>query len=322
MLYSFVNRLSGIMVSFLSNSSLMMLTALVLALGFGGFPDGFPVSNGDIAMLSLILMMTLALSSIQLRNLKLRPYIKDVRNAFALSFVFLTAVTLVVAYFFSGDLRAGWILLAAVPSAVSVISFTCLWGGETESSAVSTVAMYLVALAVTPVITFVFLGTAVSVLTLLYYLCLQIVLPLLLSRLVKRFLTSAQTRNILIHICFFILVIAVMGENRNLLFSAGAVVAALAVFAVIRIFGVGIASDRLLRKRGINQSNAVSKVLFSTYKNTGMAASLALMLLGPQGALPAAVCMVVDVVWLIFAGKFLFPQKAAGSDSSQVGITN
>jgi BASS family bile acid:Na+ symporter len=113
-----------------------------------------------------------------------------------------------------------------------------------------------------------------------------------------------------------------MGENRSLLFSAGTVVAALAVFAVIRIFGVGLASDRLLRKRGIKQSSAVSKVLFSTYKNTGMAASLALMLLGPQGALPAAVCMVVDVVWLIFAGKFLFPQKAAVPSSIQVGITS
>jgi len=306
---SFVNQLSSALVGFLSNSSLMMLTALVLVLGVGGFPEGFVVSNGDIAMVSLILMMTLALSSIQLRSLKLHAHIKEVRNAFVLSFVLLTGVTLVVAYFFSGDLRAGWILLAAAPSAVSVISFTCLWGGETESSAVSTIAMYLAALVVTPLITFVFLGTAVSMLTLLYYLCLQIVLPLFLSRIVKRYLTSAKTRNILIHICFFILVIAVMGENRSLLFSAGTVVATLAVFAVIRIFGVGIASDRLLRKRGIKQSSAVSKVLFSTYKNTGMAASLALMLLGPQAALPAAVCMVVDVVWLIFAGKFLFPQN-------------
>ncbi len=300
----------------------MMLTALVLVLGIGGFPEGFLVSNGDIAMVSLILMMTLALSSIQLKNFKLRPYVKEVRNAFLLSFALLTAVTLVIAYFFSGDLRAGWILLAAVPSAVSVISFTCLWGGDTESSAVASIVMYLVSLVVTPVITFVFLGTAVSVLTLLYYLSLQIVLPLFLSRLVKRFLTSPQTRNILIHICFFILVIAVMGENRSLLFSAGTVVAALAAFAVIRIFGVGITCNSLLHKSGVKQSSAVSKVLFSTYKNTGMAASLGLMLLGPQAALPAAVCMVVDVVWLIFAGKFLFPQKAEWSDAIPESITN
>ncbi len=304
---SFLNRFSGTAIKFLSSSSLMMLTALVLVLIIGGIPDDFPVSNGNIAMISLISMMTLALSSIQLKTLKPRVYLKDVRNAFLLSFVLLTSVTLAIAFFFTGELRAGWILLAAVPSAVSVISFTCLWGGKTEGTAVSTIAMYLISLVATPIVSFVFLGQAVTVWTLLYYLSLQILLPLVLSRIVKRFLSSAQTRNILIHICFFVLVVAVMGENRSLLFMAGTVVAMLAVFAVVRIFGLGIGLNYIVRKT--KKGNAVSEVLFGTYKNTGMAASLALMLLGPEGALPAAVCMVVDIVWLIFAGKFLYHEE-------------
>ncbi len=296
----------------------MMLTALVLVLIVGGFPSSFPVSNGNIAMVSLIVMMTLALSSIQLKGLKLGFYLKDVRKAIVLSFVLLTAVTIVIAFLFSGELRAGWILLAAVPSAVSVISFTCLWNGDTESSAVSTIVIYLFSLVITPAITFVFLGKAVNELTLLYYLCLQILLPLILSRIVRNFLTSTKIRNILIHISFFILVIAVLGENRNLLFSSGAIVASLAVFAIVRLFGVGITFDRILRKSGIKKSKAVSEVLFSTYKNTGMAASLALVLLGPVAALPAAVCMVADIIWLIFAGKFLFPKKTEENSSVAV----
>jgi len=310
-----LNRCSRVMTSFLSSSSLMMLAALVLVLILGGFPNNFPVSNGNIAMISLIVMMTLALSSIQLKDLKLRLYLKDIRNAFIFSFILLTAVTIVIAFLFSGELRAGWILLAAVPSAVSVISFTCLWNGDTEASAVSTIVIYIISLAITPAITFIFLGKAVNELTLLYYLCLQILLPLVLSRLIRNFLTSTQIRNILIHISFFILVIAVMGENRNLLFSSGTVVATLAVFAIVRIFGVGITLDRLLRKSGAKKSKAVSQVLFSTYKNTGMAASLALVLLGPVAALPAAVCLVADIIWLIFAGKFLFPKKSEDTDS-------
>ena len=38
--------------SFLSNSSLMMLTAIILVLVIGGFPHGFPISNGNISMIS------------------------------------------------------------------------------------------------------------------------------------------------------------------------------------------------------------------------------------------------------------------------------
>jgi BASS family bile acid:Na+ symporter len=216
-----------------------------------------------------------------------------------------------MAYFFTGDLRSGWILEAAVPSAVSVISFTCLWGGDTESSAVSSVAIYLLSLFITPIITLLFLGKAVSEVTLLAYVGLQIVIPLLFSRVVKRFLTSANIRNILINICFFILVIAVAGENRGMLFSAGAIVGIIVAFALARTFGVGIICNRLLLKSGVKPKSTVSATLFSTYKNTGMAASLALVLLGPLAALPAAACMIAEVFWLIFAGKFLFPKEHA-----------
>ena len=239
--------------------------------------------------------------------MKISYYKTDIRNAFILSFVLLTTVTLAIAFLFNGDLRSGWILEAAVPSAVSVISFTCLWGGDIESSAISSVAMYLLSLFITPIITLLFLGKAVSEITLLYYVGLQIVIPLLLSRVVKRFLTSANLRNILINICFFIISDSCDWRNRVMLFSSGTIVAIIIAFAAVRTFGVGIVFNRLLLKNRVNQKSAVSATLFSTYKNTGMAASLALVLSGPTAALPAAACMIAEVFWLIFAGKFLFP---------------
>jgi len=295
--------------SFLNNSSLMMLTAIIVVLIIGGFPHGFPIPNGDISMVSLILMMTLSLSSIEIRGMKISRYKTDIRNAFILSFVLLTLVTLAIAYLFTGDLRSGWILEAAVPSAVSVISFTYLWGGDTESSTVSSVMIYLLSLFITPIITLLFIGKAINEITLLYYVGLQIVIPLLLSRVVKRFLTSARIRNILINICFFILVIAVIGQNRVMLLSAGNIAGLIVALAAVRTFGVGIICNRLLLKKGVDQKSAVSATLFSTYKNTGMAASLALVLLGSAAALPAAACMIAEVFWLIFAGKFLFPKE-------------
>ena len=255
--------------SFLNNSSLMMLTAIIIVLIIGGFPHDFPIPNGDISMVSLILMMTISLSSIEIKGMKIGRYKTDIRNAFILSFVLLTFVTLAIAYLFTGDLRSGWILEAAVPSAVSVISFTCLWGGNTESSTVSSVMIYLLSLFITPIITLLFLGKAINEITLLYYVGLQIVIPLLFSRVVKRFLTSARIRNMLINICFFILVIAVIGQNRDMLLSAGNIAGIIVALAAVRTFGVGIICNRLLLKKGVDQKSAVSATLFSTYKNTG-----------------------------------------------------
>jgi len=295
--------------SFLGNSSLMMLTAIILVLVIGGFPHDFPMTNGNISMISLILMMTFALSSIELRSIRIGDHKKTIANAFTLSFLLSTTVTLAIAFLFSGALRSGWILEAAVPSAVSVISFTYLWGGNTEASAVSSVVIYALSLAATPFITLMFLGRAVSEVTLLIYVGFQIVIPMALSRLIKRLLAPADLRNMLINVCFFVLVVAVTGANRGLIFSSGITVVALAAFAVIRTFGIGIICSQFFFRKGIDRRSTVHLTLFSTYKNTGMAASLALVLLGAGAALPAAVCMVVEVFWLIFAGKFIFHVK-------------
>ncbi len=303
-------------INFLGNSSLMMLTALVISLAIGGFPTDLPLSNGDISMLSLILMMTISLSTINLRSIKVGPHKKDIRNAFILSFIVSTGITIAMAYLFSGDLRSGWILEASVPSAVSVISFTYLWGGDTGSSAVSSVVVYIVSLGLTPFITFLFLGEAVSEITLLYYVGALIVIPIIFSRLVRRLITSAEVRNILINLFFFVLVIDVAGANRDVFFTAGMVVVLLTVLAFIRTFGIGLIFYHHSMKNGAGRRKTVQGTLFATYKNTGMAAALALVLLGPVAAVPAAVCMVVEVFWLIFAGRFLFPKNVPEADRS------
>ena len=295
--------------SFLRNSSLMMLTAIILVSVIGGFPHNFPISNANISMISLILMMTFALSSIELKTINIGAHKKTIRNAFMLSFGLSTTVTLAIAFLFSGPLRSGWILEAAVPSAVSVISFTYLWGGHTEASAVSSVVVYALSLVVTPFITLMFLGKAVSEVTLLIYVGLQVIIPLALSRAFKLLGASANIRNMLINICFFVLVIAVAGANRALIFSSGTIAVLLAAFATVRTFGVGIIYSQSCFRKGMDRSSAVHLTLFGTYKNTGMAASLALVLLGSEAALPAAVCMVVEIFWLIFAGKFIFPTR-------------
>ncbi len=69
-----------------------------------------------------------------------------------------------------------------------------------------------------------------------------------------------------------------IGENREMIFSAGVIIAIIVALAVVRTFGVGIIFRLIILKNGVDQKRAVSATLSSTYKNTGMAASLALVL--------------------------------------------
>lgn len=291
---------------FLGNNAMMMIVALVIALLFGGFPEIYPKMNKDVAMLSLMVMMSFSLCSMRMRGLKLGAHRLAVRNGFLMSFVLATGVTIAMAFLFTGDLRDGWILAAAVPSAVSVIPFTLILGGDMEGTLVSSAAIYIIALLLTPLLTLVFIGQAVSVETLLWYVGMLIALPVVVSRGLRRVSIDPYTRSIAINISFAILVIAVTGANRSVFFGEPGLLLALIAVAVVKTFGVGVAVDLYTRRKGVPWEQRVPEVLFATHKNTGMAAALAIALLGPAAAVPATVCMTVDIAWLIYVSRFMF----------------
>jgi len=71
--------------------------------------------------------------------------------------------------------------------------------------------------------------------------------------------------------------------------------------ALVSIFLLGFAIDRIGRLLRVGPPKRLSLVLLGTHKNTGLAAGLALTLLGERTALPATVStvfMIVYIVWL------------------------
>jgi BASS family bile acid:Na+ symporter len=294
----------------LANSSVMMVLAFITAMVIGGFPGGIVLTNSNIATLSLIVMMCLSLTSLRLRGLKLKDHAIPIRNAFMLSFVLSTGMTIALSYLFQGDIRDGWIIMAAVPSAVSIVPFTYLLKGDLDSTLVSSASLYLIALAATPLVTLVFLGTPVDVMTLLGYVGYLILLPMVVSRLLRQVDIRPHQKSMAINVAFFVLIVAIAGPNRNVFFGDPVILTGLIAAALIRQFGIGLIWNWYLVRKNAPRSRKVPEVLFVSYKNTGMAATLAIALIGPAAAVPATVCTLVDIVWLIFLSKSLFsPSK-------------
>ncbi|KQM10749.1 hypothetical protein AOA80_11260 [Methanomassiliicoccales archaeon RumEn M1] len=199
----------------LANNTFMLAAAFVVAVLFGGFPEVLGVKNSNISLLSLGIMMSLSLISLQFRGLDVRAHRGAMFRAFVLSFVVSSGVTIALAHLFQGDLRDGWIMVAAVPSAVSVIPFTYMLRGRLEATLVSSAALYMVALLLTPLITLLFLGQAVSPTTVLWYVAVLILLPTVISRFLRPLNMKDETRHIIINIAFAALVITVVGTNRG-----------------------------------------------------------------------------------------------------------
>ena len=292
----------------LANNTVMLASAFVLAVAFGGFPEVISgVTNSDISMFSLAVMMSFSLISLRFRGLKLKEHRGAMVRAFLMSFVVGSGLTILLAQFFHGDLRDGWIMVAAVPSAVSVIPFCYLLRGELEATLLSSAALYFIALLLTPLITLLFLGESVSPVTMLWSVGILILVPMLVSRPLRALKMSEESRHIAINLAFAVLVIAVVGTNRGVFLGEPVLLASLLAVALVRTFGVGMAYDLVARRRGIPRERRVPEVLFATHKNTGMAAAMSMALLGPEAALPAAVLMSADIVWLIYVTRSFAP---------------
>jgi bile acid:Na+ symporter, BASS family len=288
---------------------LMMICALIIAMLFGGFPEAYPKMNKDVAMAALMIMMSFSLCSMKLRGLRLLDHRRSIALAFFLSFILSTGTTIAMAYLFQGDVRDGWILIAAVPSAVSVIPFTLILGGDLDGTLVSSAALYLVALLLTPILTLLFIGEAVSLYTLLWYVAMLIALPIVVSRGLRVVEIKPYNRSIIINIAFAALVIAVAGANRGVFYGEPGMLIALVAVAAVRTFGIGLVTEAVNRRRAQSWARRVPETLFATHKNTGMAAALSIALLGAGAAVPATVCMTVDIAWLIFVSRFMYSRQ-------------
>lgn len=289
----------------LRNNPLMMGTGFVMGLVFGGFGELTPY----VINLDLVLMMSLALCGLSFRNLDLRSHLRTTLLAIVLTFGLSTWITVFVAFLFEDPIRSGWIIEAAVPSAIGVIPFTFLLKGRVENAMISTATVYFLALVLTPLIVFLTIGKEVSPFSLLSSVLLLILLPMVLSRGVRKLEIRPDVRTILINITFMIVAFAVVGANRKYFYTDPVLITGLLLASFLRIFIPGLIVYFLANRTSLDRSQTVNAVLFSTYKNTGMAAALAAALIGEQAALPAAICTPVEIVWLFFMTKFLFTRR-------------
>jgi len=289
----------------LRNNPLMMGAGFVLGLVIGGFGELTPY----VINLDLVLMMSLALCGLSFRNLDLRSHLRTTLLAIVLTFGLSTWITVFVAFLFEDPIRSGWIIEAAVPSAIGVIPFTFLLKGRVENAMISTATVYFLALVLTPLIVFITIGKEVSPFSLLSSVLLLILLPMVLSRGVRKLEIRPDVRTILINITFMIVAFAVVGANRKYFYTDPVLITGLLLASFLRIFIPGLIVYFLANRTSLDRSQTVNAVLFSTYKNTGMAAALAAALIGEQAALPAAICTPVEIVWLFFMTKFLFTRR-------------
>jgi len=236
-----------------------------------------------------------------------RAIIKPSLAGIMMTYVILSGAILLLSALLIGDhnLWIGFVLIAAVPPAVAVIPFTAILEGNVSSTLSGTVASYLAALLIMPLMFWIFIGTGFDdPYKLLRIMLSLIVLPLVLSRMILYFNWQdriSPVRGLLTDWGFFIVLYSIIGVNRDLIFSRpfSIVPVAVVVFATTFILGWAIQKMGVLFK--MDKTNIISLVLQGTLKNQGIAGGLAIALFEKEAALPSAIYsifMILYIMWL------------------------
>lgn len=267
---------------------------MVLAMA-AGFLVGLPFPGMDLAaMAALAALMTFSLAEVPLRGFG--PSLRYVPLAFALSFGLLPALLLLAAVLTSPLLWEGWAILIAVPPAVSIIPFTAILRGNVRASVASNALIYLAALAVTPLLALLLLGVGVSPERLVLTVLVLILLPLALSRLVRGAALSPRGVRLLRNLSFVPLTFFIGAANRQVLLeSPGLALEALVASILVVVIAAGLVWFAF---RKLSPDVRITMVLFSGYKNAGLAATIALALLAPTAVVVPTMMIVFQIFWI------------------------
>ena len=280
----------------LKSSAFMMSMALIIALltnVAGVFPSQTLTTDvrSNLTVLLLAVMMTLSLSRYTFSNLSPVAHWRSVLRAVFMGLVLSSLIPL-----------AGYFLL-------SPLSY--ILRGDMGHAARGTIYVYVASLVWVPFVVWLALGEEVDITQVVLAVVEIIGIPLVVSRLLTRFQLSRDFMAIFMNCCIFVLVWLSVGST-NFSSSTPAILAAFAVIAALRSFGLGSAIEVTEKRAGLPWGQRVADILMASYKNKGIAIALCAATLGPLAAyamVAIATSIVVEICWVIFMDSVLFNRR-------------
>jgi BASS family bile acid:Na+ symporter len=196
----------------------------------------------------------------------------------------------------------GFIIMAAVPPAVAVAPLARSWGGNEIYAVMGAIGAYIGALIIIPVIASGLLDIHSIDITKLFVIATALIaLPLILFKIIVRRRSHEKmehTEGIIIKWCYFLILYTVVALNRETIIGQPSSLFPVAAIALASTFMLGFLIEWIGTLLRISKDKLTSICLLGTLKNYGLAAGLALSLFSKESALPAAVFMIIMMIYI------------------------
>ena len=291
---------------FIFDVKLWMILGIVL-----GFVIGLDHPDAPMMlMITLMIQMTLALQGLKFDFSDFGNRKKEVALCFLCSFGLNTAITLLMGLLFIDDeaLWYGWVVLSAVPCAISVMTMTFYLKGDLKLGMMGFSLIYGSALILTPLITHLLIGEAASWLKILQYVVLFVIIPIVIDIPLNRVTIPPKVKVMVLNVVIMAMVFISVGFRRDYIIDNPDVALMLLLANMVRIFVPTIILVILLKRMGCSREKGSVYIALTFWKNSGLAATLCIMMFSvtyPNALLPAVLSLMVEnVLFMIIQGTF------------------
>ena len=221
-----------------------------------------------------------------------------------------SGITLATGLLFIDDeaLWYGWIMLASVPCAISVMTTAFYLKGDMKLSMLSFSLIYVIAIVFTPALTHILMGEAASWTKILEYVLLFVIVPLLVDIPLNRITIPPKIKTMAMNLILLVMVFISVGFRRDYILDNPDIALWLLLANMVRIFVPCYLLLFLLKKIGCKKNRAVVYCAIGTWRNSGLAATLCIIMFSttfPNALLPAVLSLMVENLWfVIFQGTF------------------
>jgi len=281
-----------------------------LAIFLGLIIDGYPKYSDEITMISLLIIMSLSTREVKFNKLKnLNKHIRDFGAVFLLNYGLLSVTLISLSYLFFEDIQLiqGMVVFAVVPSAIAVIPFTSMLGGDTELSLVSSALLYICSLIITPAVLLFMFGREIGIWPILRNLIILIIVPIIISRFLLM-IDYKETKHdqVIVNTGFFLIIFGAVGANRDLFFTETSLLLPILFIGAVRSIGLASLVYFGGKKLNLSLGKLKSYALFTTLKNGGLAIILSVSLFGAKSSFPIVLGFVFDPILVVYLKRFLY----------------
>ena len=303
--------------SIVLNVRYWILAAIVI-----GFILGDIGGENDALLIIIFLMIMMCFSLTKMEFVKddLAHYRKHVLLAILLCSFVATLITLGVGLFYPKEMWNGWVILACVPCAISVVSGTMFMKGDSKMIMISLSVIYILAIVLTPLFSYIIIGNAIDPMEIVKYVLLFVLTPIVVSLPLRKANIPDNINTIIINFTFSMFALIAIGRSRDFFFDD--IVLALSVIAAsaVRIALAHLVFEYTMRHFGMSRGDRIPFSLLLIWRNSGLALAMVLLLFpdNNMALAPASISMIFEQFYLMF--MMWYYERIVPAETAEVDI--